>query len=509
MADQPEPHTALHDQPFPELLGHACQAVISADGQWIAVSSVMHRSSRVAVYRAADLSCAHLLTFTMEAESIAFHPTLPLLAVGLDNYDEYCREGGLTLLEADTGHRVDFTDPAWGIEPVRWLDDHTLQLTFFALADGVDGLMARASVVRENWRGLAPDALDLTALDRTAHDPEDPRAYDDIPPPQPLLRTLAERAGRSYDGRGGVRTVAGLRDGRVLATRRDVAVECWAADGSALWSVPAPSASGGTRIEVAADERTVRVAAAGPDARARTDFLLVDTADGTVLDQHSVPFSAAMSARTDGVWAIRDTYNRSIETEPPTPPNTRIFAADGKRIGSVHEPDRYDLVPLDARRCPELLYGRRGRDVVALAPDGAAETVLFTVDAPLGRVVYASDATGTALLHGQSELVRRAFPSGEVLWSRPLQSAVFDLDVHAGVLHALCADGSLVSVDAADGAVLHRRPLPPYQPVSLHAAPDGTILVGTTAGQILRYPAVHAPTGTAGRDAVGAASDFR
>ncbi|WP_328923775.1 PQQ-like beta-propeller repeat protein [Streptomyces sp. NBC_00190] len=509
MADRPEPHTPLHDQPFPELLGQACQAVISSDGQWIAVSSVMHQYSRVAVYRAADLSCAHLLTFTMEAESIAFHPTLPLLAVGLDNYDEYCREGGLTLLEADTGHRVDFADPAWGIEPVRWLDDRTLELTYFALDHGVGSLMARATVVRDDWRGLAPDALDLTALDRTALDPEDPRTYDDIPPAQPLLRALAERAGRSYDARGGVRAVAGVGDGRVLATRRDAAVECWAADGSELWSVPAPSAIGGARIEVAADERTVRVAVAGPDTRTRTDFLLVDTADGTVLDRRSVPFSAAMSARTDGVWAIRDTYDRSFGSEPPTPPNTRIFAADGKRIGSVHVPDRYDLVPLDARRCPELLYGRRGRDVVALASDGAAETVLFTVDAPLGRVVYVSDAAGTALLHGQSELVRRAFPSGEVQWSRPLEAAVSALDTHAGVLHALCADNSLVSLDAADGTVLHRRTLPPYQPLSLHAAPDGTILVGTTAGQILRFPAAHVPTGTAGRDAVGAASDFR
>ncbi|WP_405808640.1 hypothetical protein OG524_01255 [Streptomyces sp. NBC_01520] len=492
MADLPESHTTtLHDQPFPELLGYPCEVVVSSDGQWIAGSSVMHRHSRVAVYRAADLSCAHLLTFTMEAGSIAFHPTLPLLAVGLDNGDEYDRAGGLTLLKCDTGHRVDFTDPAWGIEPVRWLDDGTLELILFALDDGVDHLMARATVVRENWLGLTSDALDLTALDRTPIDLDAPRVYDEVSPAQPLLRTLAERAGRGYDAQGGVRAVAGLGNGRVLATRKHVAVECWAADGSALWSVPAPSASGGTRIEVASDERSVRVAVAGPDARARTDFLLVDTADGTVLDRHSVPFSAAMSARTDGVWAIRDTYDRSIGTEPPAPPNTQIFAAGGSDlIGSVHVPDRYDLVPLQARRCPELLYGRSGRNVVALAPDGAIETVLFSVDAPLGRVVYVSDGAGAALLHGHRELVRRRFPSGKVLWGRPLESEVIDLDSHAGVLHALCADDSLVSLDAADGTVLRRHPLPPYQPLSLYAAPDGTTLVGTTAGQILRCPTI-------------------
>ncbi|MET9432886.1 hypothetical protein [Streptomyces sp. NPDC006551] len=119
--------------------------------------------------------------------------------------------------------------------------------------------------------------------------------------------------------------------------------------------------------------------------------------------------------------------------------------------------------------------------------DAAPETVLFTVDAPLGRAVYVADAAGPALLHGETELVRRAFPAGDVLWSRPLHTEVLDLDAHAGVVHALCADDTLVSVDTTDGTVLGRRPLPPYGPLSLHAAPDGTVIVGTSAGQILRY----------------------
>ncbi|KOU35956.1 hypothetical protein ADK53_13490 [Streptomyces sp. WM6373] len=496
MADQLEPHTTLNDQPFPELLGLACQTVFSSDGQWLAVSSVMHRYSRIAVYRTDDLSCAHLLTFTTEAESIAFHPTLPLLAVGLDNGDDYFRAGGLTLLEADTGHRVDFTDPAWGIDPIRWLDDRTLQLTFFAMDDGSDSRVARATVVREDWRGLGPDALDLTTLDRTAQDPGEPRTYEGTPPALQTLRTLAERAGRRYDQHCAVRAVAGLGDGRVLATGRDVVVECRAADGSVLWSVPAASPCGGTRIEVAADERTVRVAIPGPDRRTRTDFLLVDTADGRVLDRRSVPYAAAMCARTDGAWAIRDTFDRCFGAEPPAPPDTRIFAADGSPLGSLHVPDRYDLVPLDVRRCPELLYWRRRRDVVALAPDGVTEAVLFSVDAPLGRAVHADDGTGAALFHGRTELVRRAFPSGVVQWSRPLESEVIGLDTHAGVLHALCADGTLVSVDTPDGILLATRRLPPHGPLCLHAAPDGTVVVGTAAGQVLRCPAVRVPSGT-------------
>ncbi|MFI6419900.1 hypothetical protein ACIBG6_21190 [Streptomyces sp. NPDC050842] len=286
--------------------------------------------------------------------------------------------------------------------------------------------------------------------------------------------------------------MAGLSDGRVLATRSHAMVECWSPDGSLLWSVPAPSGVGGSRIEVAADERTARVGVAGPDSRTRTDFPLVDLSDGTVLDRPSVPFAAALSARTDGVWAIRDTYDRRSEAEPPAPPNTRTFAADGTPLGTVHEPDRYDLVPIHVRRCPELLYGRRRRDVIALDPVSAAETVLFSPDAlrvdhPLGRAVYVSDSAGPALLHGRTELVRRTFPAGDVVWTTPLDSEVVDLDAHAGVLHTLCADGTLLSVDPADGTVLDRRTLPPYGPLSVHAAPDGTVIVGTSAGQILRY----------------------
>ncbi|MGW6389292.1 hypothetical protein ACWFR1_02055 [Streptomyces sp. NPDC055103] len=493
MPEQPTatPRAVFHEEPFPELFGLATEAVLSGDGQWVAVSSVLSDLSRVAVYRTADLSCAHVLTVAMETETMAFHPTLPLLAVGFDNGDAYLREGRLVLLEPASGHRVDLADPRWGVELVRWTDASALELTFCAMHDGVEFERSRAVVAREEWLGLAPDALGLSALRKQPLDPSTPLPYSEPDPAHQVLRTLAERAGRSYDGLGGVRAVAGLSDGRVLATRSHAVVECWSPDGSPLWSVPAPSAAGGRRIEVSADERTVRVAVAGPDSRTRTDFPLVDTSDGTVLDTPSVPFSAALSTRTDGVWAIRDTYDRGSEKEG-TAPNTRTFAADGTPLATVHEPDRYDLVPIDVRRCPELLYGRRRRDVIALDPRSGAETTLFPlepfrVDRPLGRAVYVSDSAGPALLHGRTELVRRAFPAGDVVWTTPLDAELVDLDAHDGVLHALCADGTLISADTADGTVLDRRALPPYGPLSVHAAPDGTVLVGTSAGRILRY----------------------
>ncbi|MGW8766428.1 hypothetical protein ACWGN5_28470 [Streptomyces sp. NPDC055815] len=482
-----EPQTPLHEEPFPELFGHPTEAVVSDDGQWIAVSSVISDLSRVAVYRAADLSCAQVLTFAMETETMAFHPSLPLLAIGFDNGDAYMREGRLVLLEPETGHRVDFADADWGVELVHWTDARTLELTFFAMHDGDEFERSQATVAREEWLGLAPDAIDLSVFGRRSLDPYAPLPGSDLDPALPVLQALAERVGRSYDGRGAVRAVAGLSDGRVLATRNHTLLECWSPAGSLLWSVPAPSAVGGTRIVVAADERTARVAVPGPDSRTRTDFPLVDTSDGTVLDGPSVPFSAALTARTDGAWAIRDTYDRSYGREDPSP-NTRFFAADGTPLGTAHEPDPYELDPVDVHGCPELLFTRgRRHDVIAVDPRTAAETPLFTTDAPLGRAVYVSDAIGPALVHGGSELIRRTFPAGDVGWRRPLDAVVTALDAHDGVLHALCADDTLVSVDSADGTVLDRRTLPSYGLLSLRVAPDGTVLVGTCAGRILRY----------------------
>ncbi|BAU85500.1 hypothetical protein SLA_4616 [Streptomyces laurentii] len=507
MPERPHPYTAVHDEPFPELLGNIDQVTVSADGQWIAASSVWHRLSRVVVYRAADLSRAHLLTFDVEAEPIAFHPTIPLLAIGLDNGDAYQRAGGLTLFEADSGHRVDFADPGRGVELVRWADDRTLELTFLSvdLDNGCEFLTSRARAVRDDWRDLVPDALDLTAVDGPPLDPDTPVGYPDTPV-RPVLQALAARAGRSCTGRGGVGVVAGLSDGRVLATRHHVALESRAPDGSPQWSVPAPSPSGGTRILVSPDERTARVVA--PDFRDGSDLLLVDLADGTVLDRSSLPFPAGLCARTDGVWAIGHASGQGKGADSPEPPATRVFAADGTPLRTVrHEPADDDPVgadpvgddavadepagdaflPLDVRRCPELLFLRRRGDVVALDPRSATERVLFTADEPLGGTVYVSDTEGPALLHGRREVVRRSFPAGEVVWRRDLGAAATALDARDGVLHALCEDGTLVSLATADGALLDRRALPPYRALSLHAAPDGTVLVGTVAGQILRY----------------------
>ncbi|WP_370414435.1 hypothetical protein [Streptomyces fradiae] len=194
----PTPYTAFHDEPFPEVFGNPTEAVVSADGQWLAVSSVISDLSRVVVYRTADLSCAQVLHFAMETDTMAFHPTLPLLAIGFDNGDGYMREGNLILLEPESGHRVDFPDTNWGVELVRWTDAHTLELTLCAMYDGDTYERSRATFARENWLGLAPDDLKPHPVDAPLIDPDAQLPYPDRDPAPSVLRALAERVGRSY-----------------------------------------------------------------------------------------------------------------------------------------------------------------------------------------------------------------------------------------------------------------------------------------------------------------------
>ncbi len=149
------------------------------------------------------------------------------------------------------------------------------------------------------------------------------------------------------------------------------------------------------------------------------------------------------------------------------------------------------------RRCPELLHLRGRRQIVALAPDGA-ETVLCAADpAPPARSVYVCDDRGPALLHGGTELRRRDLASGGILWTCPTGSPVIDLDAEAGVVHALCADGTLLRADAADGRLLARHRLPPYGPLSLYAAPGGRSWSARPPG---RSCAARRPVRTARRD---------
>lgn len=85
----------------------------------------------MAVYDSHDLSCRAVLRCRFPVHALAFHPTLPLLAVGTGSYDGgYFFEGELLLLNSETNVTVSSFEDGIGREVLglEWLDDHDLRL---------------------------------------------------------------------------------------------------------------------------------------------------------------------------------------------------------------------------------------------------------------------------------------------------------------------------------------------------------------------------------------------
>ncbi|MCF2532343.1 hypothetical protein [Yinghuangia soli] len=96
-AEVGEPSLAIDDEN---------RRVIAVAGAYVAKTGTDHfpRIAPVAVYGTDDLACRALLYARYPVHAMAFHPTLPLLAVGAGDYDGgYFFEGELLLLDLETG----------------------------------------------------------------------------------------------------------------------------------------------------------------------------------------------------------------------------------------------------------------------------------------------------------------------------------------------------------------------------------------------------------------------
>ena len=65
----------------------------------------------VPIYDAGTLRCTHLVRLHWPVNTVAFHPELPLVAIGSGAYDGgWLYEGELTILDLDTGRSVSLLD---------------------------------------------------------------------------------------------------------------------------------------------------------------------------------------------------------------------------------------------------------------------------------------------------------------------------------------------------------------------------------------------------------------
>ncbi|WEV25940.1 hypothetical protein OYE22_12585 [Streptomyces sp. 71268] len=422
-----QPLRIVPDEPFPEV-GTAFHTALSDDGQWLAVVGYLggafsrsrvvdlpHGSRpapRVLVYRRADLSYHRTVAVPGESvETLAFHPTLPLLAVGTDEGDEYARHGTLLLADVVTGRQARVVCADAGVAALRWRDGDTLDV-LLAEADhdlASEGLIryAESAVPRPpsgDWLTLGPEPAGATG----SPDSREPAPLDARRPAAPdwesrlpevavqarhaELRELATADGRDWRARRAVWAVAGLRDGRVLAAREDNLLECWSPEGRRMWTVPPPAESFqyvGLQLQVTPDERTARVTVAtGTSDDRRSTVLAVSLADGSVRTEHRLRYPALLTARADGVWAARDTCE--LFPAPPSwsPSATLLFAPDGTPLGAVPLGHYDPRTELTVRRAPDL-YALVVRD--RPAPPGTEADVTEAGISAGGSYAYAAE----------------------------------------------------------------------------------------------------------------------
>ncbi|MFF5716334.1 hypothetical protein [Streptomyces buecherae] len=424
-----QPLRIVPDEPFPEV-GTAFHTALSADGRWLAVVGYLggafsrsrtvdlprgaRPAPRVLVYQRADLSYHRTVAVPGESvDTLAFHPTLPLLAVGTDEGDEYARHGTLLLADVVTGRQARVVRADAGVAALRWRDADTLDvlLTETDHDSASEGLIhyTESAVPRPpsgDWLTLAPEPEETSEPPPDAPEPEpaplavrQPAAQHwaarlpevDVPARHAELRELATAGGRDWRARRAVWAVAALRDGRVLAAREDSLLECWSPEGRRMWTVPPPAESFqyvGLQLQVTPDERTARVTVAtGTSDNRRSTVLAVSLADGSVRTEHHLRYPALLASRTDGVWAARDTCE--LFPAPPSwsPSATLLFAPDGTPLGAVPLGHYDPRTELTVRRAPDL-YALVVRD--RPAPPGT-ETGAARADAVGGSYAYAAE----------------------------------------------------------------------------------------------------------------------
>ncbi|WP_406500588.1 hypothetical protein OHA04_03485 [Streptomyces sp. NBC_01590] len=528
----------IPDDPFPEI-GHPFTTDVSADGRWIAVScyaSGRGDRGRILVYRTSDLALWDRIVLDQGIEGLAFHPALPVLAVGTEEGDEFELRGGLHMYEPETRRRTDVAVAGAGVSALRWRDASRLEVTFARpVVDYEDpGLVTytRTIAEREDWQDVTADVL--AAL---VSWPQVPAEVDwgrikgpDIDQPQRYLAGIAADRGRAWTRRPGAAVVQALGDGRVLvAAESGPLLECWSPEGTLQWSVSVPDKDrqrNGCRLHVTPDEGSVWITVlTGDSSDRRTQLFRFALADGAQLAERRFDFPVAIATRTDGAWVARD--SRELFPGPRWPPNESVvLTPSGRQLATLSLGESDGSYDFPVRRSPHLLFlygvgvvdGEGGGDrderpellekwVVRADPDGIERLFPLAWSDCLGPhlrggpAVYVDDTAGPGLVHtctarDGTHLVRRGYPDGAVTWAHRFDTRVTGVDVHGDLVHAVTGAGAgagaceLITLRAAEGTVVQRRTLTlgghVYTPTCLSAGPDGDLVIGTAEGRLIR-----------------------
>ncbi|WP_128763523.1 hypothetical protein [Micromonospora sp. MW-13] len=473
-----------------------------------------------AVYRSGDLACVTHFTTRWPANTIAFHPTLPLVAIGTGAYDGgWAYEGELLLLNLSTGTTVSVLTYPREVRQVTWGNPQTLDLVLAIPCDedeqrfGTTSLAC--SIQRDDWDRATTAMLRMPYGETPV--PDGPRT--DLALAATIIERLCRQRGLNWKVRRGVWAVDSLPDGRIIAALEGVRLESWSpAAEEPLWRLPTDGA--GCQVNVLPDGRTAlavtQTARRFEDRRWTIDPSVVAQVDldtGAVETIHEPAWPAIVVSRADGWWALRGTEH----TGQATPEEITLRSPDGAPAATVSL-GRYDLFNhfFDIRYAPDLpfLQGRADKPwqdkwVVAVdVPEGSVRR-LFPLEWDASRAghlfggcgAYLDDRSGPALVHtgavhdgagllpGKAFVVRRAYPTGELQWVFTADHQATALDADGDFVYVTFNSGELVLLRAEDGAVQARQELRVnghrVVPLSLVRLSPGRLAIGTLDGRVL------------------------
>ncbi|WP_030771469.1 peptide ABC transporter ATPase [Streptomyces sp. NRRL F-2664] len=476
---------------------------------------------RIGVYERDGLRCRYVLRSGKPVRALAFHPVLPLLAVGTGCYDGgYFFEGELLLVRVDTGDVVSALEYEREVLDLAWHGSADLRLVLSPSEDW-EGPVAHeqghtAVVHRADWGAVGPGSVLGEELDGPVAPYDRP---DRGPEARRLLAELAGAAGRGWSLRRRVWAVEGLPDGRVLAALDGVLAESWLPSGERQWAVG--DEEGGRQLVMSGDAASVWANAerlrshARPGRQrdgARIARIAIDT--GRVLE----------TVRPDGYAILVAGGGRRMVLRPaeiPSAGRERLSMSElpgpaGALAADVQQGPGTGGFPLfnhpfPVRRAsrPYVLVGSRAqwspRDlwVSAVDADGTPRPLF-----PHGRPPAADHFGGPAVEIAQSlvyagsvyepharrpgscYVVRRSL-DGAVLWEHRGDHRAIALDSDGKDVYAADVSGALTVLDAGTGAVRRRMALAvdgvPTCALSLAVSPQKRLLVGTVDGRVVEY----------------------
>lgn len=319
------------------------------------------RGHRVGVYGLDELDCRQVVGTRWPVNSVDFHPSLPLLAVGTGSYDGgYAFEGELLLVDLTNGSVVSALEHRREVRRVRWRDDG-LALELVVAPPDEDSTEEpfthgfAAVVEREDWHSVSDRSVAARELTgpRVKAGPRPDGAEEAA---RDTVTALCDARETWWSLRRQVWAVEALADGRVLAALEGTKLESWLPSGKFEWLVPDPD--GARQLYVCPGQESAWVNVAHPrrwtgshwEAESNTVERL-SLADGSTLGTAEVAFPAVLTADLDGRVVLRDTRHDE-------PKSTIVLLTPDRRESANVVIGSYDCFNhyFPVRYSPELLF---------------------------------------------------------------------------------------------------------------------------------------------------------